>query len=250
MRKISCIVVDDEPLAVEMLSGYVRRTPSLELVGAFTDPVLALSDIDQQKPDIVFMDIQMPDISGLELSEMLPSGVRVIFTTAFRQYAYESYEVEALDYLLKPIRYQKFLEAVAKAERWVQMRDAATEVDALSQERKCAFFKVDGQYVNIDFSDILYISAMKDYVAMKLASNPLPVIVHITMKALEDLLPSSRFMRVHRSYIVALEKISSIDAAGDIVLAGELIPVSESYRKNVDSFLADRLMDSYQMVST
>ena len=116
MRKISCIVVDDEPLAVEMLAGYVCRTPSLELAGSYTDPVQALSEIRASKPDVVFMDIQMPDISGLELSRMLPKETRVIFTTAFRQYALDSYEVEAIDYLLKPIRYQKFLEAVAKAE--------------------------------------------------------------------------------------------------------------------------------------
>lgn len=242
MRKISCIVVDDEPLAVEMLSSYVRRTSSLELVGAFTDSVQALSEIGVLKPDVVFMDIQMPDINGLELAGMIPSDVRVIFTTAFRQYAYESYEVEAIDYLIKPIRYQKFLEAVAKAERWVRMRDAVSEAGTSSDERSSAFFKVDGQYLHIDFSDILYVSAMKDYVSLKLSGNPVPMVIHITMKSLEELLPSSRFMRVHRSYIVALDKISSIDANGDMILSDELIPVSESYRKEVDAFLADHLL--------
>lgn len=243
MRKISCIVVDDEPLAVEMLAGYVCRTPSLELAGSYTDPVQALSEIRASKPDVVFMDIQMPDISGLELSRMLPKETRVIFTTAFRQYALDSYEVEAIDYLLKPIRYQKFLEAVAKAEKWVQMRDSLALRDSgqMYDERGSAFFKVEGQFRNIDYSDILYVSAMKDYVVLKLQSDPAPIVVHITMKSIEELLPSSRFMRVHRSYIVAMDKISSIDGNGDIMLADELIPVSESYRKNVDDFLADRL---------
>ena len=113
--KIRCIVVDDEPLAVEMLAGYVRRTPSLELISTFTDPVLALSEINSTKPELVFMDIQMPDLNGLELSKLLPSETLIIFTTAFKEYAFESYEVGAIDYLLKPIKYQKFLEAVAKA---------------------------------------------------------------------------------------------------------------------------------------
>lgn len=246
MRKISCIVVDDEPLAVEMLAGYVCRTPSLELAGSYTDPVQALSEIKALKPDVVFMDIQMLDLNGLELSRMLPSETRVMFTTAFRQYALESYEVEAIDYLLKPVRYQKFLEAVVKAEKWVQMRDAAAEKGSqqCSDERRSAFFKVDGQFRNIDFSDILYVSAMKDYAVLKLVSDSSPVVVHLTMKSIEDLLPSSHFMRVHRSYIVALDKISSIDTNGDIFLSDDLIPVSESYRKDVEAFLSSRLFVS------
>ena len=125
MCKIRCIVVDDEPLAVEMLAAFIRKTPSLELTATFTDPVLALSAIGEVKPDLVFLDIQMPDLNGLELSRLLPQDTRVIFTTAFRQYAFESYEVEALDYLLKPIRYQKFIESVSKAERWMEIRQAS-----------------------------------------------------------------------------------------------------------------------------
>ena len=189
------------------------------------------------------MDIQMPDLNGLELSRMLPHGTRVVFTTAFREYALDGYEVEAIDYLLKPVRYQKFLEAVGKAEKWVQMRDAAAEKGSqqCSDERRSAFFKVDGQFRNIDFSDILYVSAMKDYAVLKLVSDSSPIVIHLTMKSIEELLPSSHFMRVHRSYIVALDKISSIDANGNIMLSNELIPVSESYRKDVEAFLSSRL---------
>lgn len=244
MSKIRCIVVDDEPLAVEMIAGHVRRTPSLELCGCYTDSVLALSEVGVLKPDIVFLDIQMPDINGLELSRMLPKETRVIFTTAFRQYAYESYEVEAIDYLLKPVRYQKFLEAVLKAERWVQMRDASAVQQNVSEERSSAFLKVEGQFRNVDFSDILYVSAMKDYVIFKLQSVLNPIVVHMTMKNVEEMLPSTRFMRVHRSYIVALDKISSIDGNEGIMIGDELIPVSESYRKNVDAFLSEHLYTS------
>ena len=241
MHKIRCIIVDDEPLAVELLVGYVRRTPSLELVGAYTDTVEALSEINSRKPDIVFLDIQMPDMNGLELSRILPLDTRVVFTTAFKEYAFDSYEVEAIDYLLKPIRYQKFLEAVAKAERWVDMRNSRVNARSMTDDRCSAFFKVDGQFRNIKYGDILYVAAMKDYVVLKLQSDQSPVVVHITMKSIEELLPSSQFMRVHRSYIVAKDRISSIDGSGNIILSEESIPVSDTYRKNVEAFLSDRL---------
>lgn len=241
MHKIRCIIVDDEPLAVELLVGYVRRTPSLELVGAYTDTVEALSEINSRKPDIVFLDIQMPDMNGLELSRILPLDTRVVFTTAFKEYAFDSYEVEAIDYLLKPIRYQKFLEAVAKAERWVDMRNSRVNARSMTDDRCSAFFKVDGQFRNIKYADILYVAAMKDYVVLKLQSDQSPVVVHITMKSIEELLPSSQFMRVHRSYIVAKDRISSIDGSGNIILSEESIPVSDTYRKNVEAFLSDRL---------
>ena len=233
--------MDDEPLAVELLVGYVRRTPSLELVGAYTDTVEALSEINSRKPDIVFLDIQMPDMNGLELSRILPLDTRVVFTTAFKEYAFDSYEVEAIDYLLKPIRYQKFLEAVAKAERWVDMRNSRVNARSMTDDRSSAFFKVDGQFRNIKYADILYVAAMKDYVVLKLQSDQSPVVVHITMKSIEELLPSSQFMRVHRSYIVAKDRISSIDGSGNIILSEESIPVSDTYRKNVEAFLSDRL---------
>ena len=233
--------MDDEPLAVELLVGYVRRTPSLELVGAYTDTVEALSEINSRKPDIVFLDIQMPDMNGLELSRILPLYTRVVFTTAFKEYAFDSYEVEAIDYLLKPIRYQKFLEAVAKAERWVDMRNSRVNARSMTDDRCSAFFKVDGQFRNIKYGDILYVAAMKDYVVLKLQSDQSPVVVHITMKSIEELLPSSQFMRVHRSYIVAKDRISSIDGSGNIILSEESIPVSDTYRKNVEAFLSDRL---------
>ena len=127
MKTLRTIIVDDEPLAVKMLEGYVARTPSLTLAGSFNDPVQALSEIRALAPEIVFLDIQMPDLDGMELSRMLPPDTRVIFTTAFKQYAFESYEVSALDFLLKPIRYQKFLEAVQKAQEWFQLKEAAAQ---------------------------------------------------------------------------------------------------------------------------
>ena len=239
MNRLRCMIIDDEPLAVEMLADYVRRIGSLELAGTYTDPVQALSDIGSQSPDLVFLDIQMPDLNGLELSRMLPERTMVVFTTAFREYAFESYEVEAVDYLLKPVRYQKFVEAVSRAEKRV-----STSMESLRQDRKSAFFKVDGQFRNIMFSDIRYVSAMKDYVMLKLSDGRGPVVTHLTMKAVEDMLPGARFMRVHRSYIVALDKITSIDGNGDIILGDDLVPVSDSYRKAVDDYLSSHMFAS------
>ena len=240
MSKLRCIIVDDEPLAVELLAGYARKTPALELVGTYTDSVAALSEIGSLAPDLVFMDIQMPDLNGLELSKMISGQTMVVFTTAFKEYAFESYEVDAVDYLLKPIRYQKFLEAVTRAGK----RAAARQAEPAQEERESAFFKVDGQFRNINFADIVYVSAMKDYVMLKLQGEKDPAVTHLTMKAVEDLLPRGCFMRVHRSYIVALDKITSIDGDGGIMLGTELIPVSESYRKEVDAFLSSRLFAS------
>lgn len=238
MCKIRCIVVDDEPLAVEMLAGYVLKTPSLELAGTYTDPVKALSAIAQHKPELVFLDIQMPDLNGLELSRLLPPESRVVFTTAFKQYAFESYEVEALDYLLKPVRYQKFLEAVAKAEKSFSIR----QIDEEHKEDKSFFIKSEGEYRKIAFNDILYISGMKDYVVLHLDSGKGSVITHMTMKAMEEMLPSDRFMRVHRSHIVALSKITSVDSYGDLFLGEVAIPVSETYRKEVDKYIQAHLL--------
>lgn len=239
MCKIRCIVVDDEPLAVEMLAAFIRKTPSLELTATFTDPVLALSAIGEEKPDLVFLDIQMPDLNGLELSRLLPQDTRVIFTTAFRQYAFESYEVEALDYLLKPIRYQKFIESVSKAERWMEIRQASVRPE---RNRRFAFIKTDGEYRNIDFDQILYVEGMKDYVLIHLESETEPIVAHMTMKAVEEKLPSDMFMRVHRSYTVALDKITAIDSCGDILIDRISVPVSDSYRKDIERYVKENLL--------
>ena len=241
MCKIRCIVVDDEPLAVEMIAAFIRKTPSLELAGTFTDPVVALSRIGEMNPDLVFLDIQMPDLNGLELSRLLPQDTRVIFTTAFRQYAFESYEVEALDYLLKPIRYNKFLEAVGKAERWMESSSLSV-YSTCSNTEESAFIKTEREYRNIEFDQILYVAGMKDYVLIYLASEPEPIVTHITLKAIEEKLPSDMFMRVHRSYIVALDKITAIDSCGDILIDKISVPVSDSYRKEIEKHVKENLL--------
>lgn len=239
MNPLRCFVVDDEPLAVKMLENFIARTPFLELAASFTDPVLALSEIRTQAPQLVFLDIQMPDLSGMELSRMVPSDTRIIFTTAFKQYAFESYEVSALDFLLKPIRYQKFLEAAEKAREWFAMKEAAA---AKPEEMTAAFFKVDGALRKVELVDILFVEGMKDYVMVYLASQRQPLVTHLTMKAMEEMLPAGRFMRIHRSFIVALDKVDSVSATGDVKVGERLLHVSDAYRVVFDTYLKDHSM--------
>ncbi len=238
VRQLKCVVVDDEPLAVKMLEGFVARTPFLELVASFNDPVLALSEIRAQVPDLVFLDIQMPDLDGMELSRMLPSQTRIIFTTAFKQYAFDSYEVSALDFLLKPIRYQKFLEAAEKAREWFTLKEAAASSTSPSAEKSSIFLKVDGVLQKVELSDIQYVEGMKDYVMFHLSSARQPLVTHLTMKAVEDMLPPERFMRIHRSFIIGLSHISSVTPQADVKVGDTLLHVSEGYRPAFDQYLA------------
>ena len=245
MTSLRCFVVDDEPLAVKMLENFIARTPFLELVASFTDPVLALSEMRPQAPDLVFLDIQMPDLSGMELSRMVPAGTRIIFTTAFKQYAFESYEVSALDFLLKPIRYQKFLEAAEKAREWFALKEAATAAASpaapapASEAKTSTFFKVDGALRKVEFDDILFVEGMKDYVMVFLASQKQPLVTHVTMKGMEEMLPAGQFMRIHRSFIVALDKVASVSGTGDVKVGDRLLHVSDAYREAFDAYLRE-----------
>lgn len=245
MTSLRCFVVDDEPLAVKMLENFIARTPFLELVASFTDPVLAMSEMRTQAPDLVFLDIQMPDLSGMELSRMVPAGTRIIFTTAFKQYAFESYEVSALDFLLKPIRYQKFLEAAEKAREWFTLKEAATAAASpaapapASEAKTSTFFKVDGALRKVEFDDILFVEGMKDYVMVFLASQKQPLVTHVTMKGMEEMLPAGQFMRIHRSFIVALDKVASVSGTGDVKVGDRLLHVSDAYREAFDAYLRE-----------
>ena len=224
---ISCMIVDDEPLAVKLLESFVAKTPELELQGSFTDSVEAINAIKEQQPNLLFLDIQMPDLNGMELAHMISSETRVIFTTAFKEYAFESYEVKALDFLLKPIRYNKFMEAVEKAREWFTVQESAPS-------------KVDGEYQQIAFSQILYVCGMKDYVMFYLEDVRKPLITHLTMKSVEDMLPSQQFMRVNRSYIVALDKIRKVDRNDCIYIGDEIIHVTDAFKDTFNQFLQSK----------
>ena len=232
---LSCIIVDDEPLAVKLLESFVAKTPELQLLASFTDSVEAINAVKEQKPDLLFLDIQMPDLNGMELAHMIPPTTRVIFTTAFKEYAFESYEVSALDFLLKPIRYNKFLAAVEKAKQWYEREPSADDAKSTS-----LFIRVDGELRNVTIDNITYVSGMKDYVMFYLDGESKPLITHLTMKAVEAMLPSDRFLRVHRSYIIAVDKIKKIDRNDCIYIGEEIIHVPEGYQQAFHTFIETR----------
>ena len=239
---LTCIIVDDEPLAVKLLESFVAKTPDLELLGSFTDSVEAINAIKEHQPNLLFLDIQMPDLNGMELAHMLPEGTKVIFTTAFKEYAFESYEVSALDFLLKPIRYNKFITAVDKAKEWFGRTDKPEVVTVVekpmsSGTSETIFLKVDGEFRQLSLSQILYVEGMKDYVMFYIEGQKRPLVTHLTMKSVEDMLPESQFMRVHRSFIVALDKIRSVDRNDCIYIGEEIIRVTEAYHDKFIQYL-------------
>ncbi|MBQ5983241.1 MAG: response regulator transcription factor [Prevotella sp.] len=239
MKPLTCIIVDDEPLAVKLLESYVSKTPDLSLVGSYTDSVEAIAAIKSLSVDLLFLDIQMPDLDGMELARMVPEQTKIVFTTAFKEYAFESYEVSALDFLLKPIRYNKFLVSVEKARKWKNTQSSIDD-DALPNS---LFVKVDGELRQILLNHIVYVCGMKDYVMFYLDDEPKPLIAHLTMKAVEGMLPTTHFMRVHRSYIIALDKIKKVDRNDCIYIGDEIIHVPESYIDYFKTFLEKRTMN-------
>jgi DNA-binding LytR/AlgR family response regulator len=232
---IRCLLVDDEPLALDLLEGYVAKTPSLELAGRCSSAFQAMEIFDKTEVDLIFLDIQMPGLSGLEFSRSLKDGPKVIFTTAFEQYALEGFKVDALDYLLKPISYPEFLNTINKAKRWFEHFEKSN----VTETRNSIFVKADYKLVQIDFNNILYIEGLKDYVKFCLEDNEKPVLSLMSMKSLEENLPDSKFMRVHRSFIVNLDKIKTIER-NRIVFGKEYIPISENYKEKFQKFINER----------
>ena len=237
MRPLTCMIVDDEPLAVRLLESYVEKTPDLQLLASFTDSITAINAVKEQKPDLLFLDIQMPNLDGMELAHSLPAETRVIFTTVFKEYAFESYEVNALDFLLKPIRYNKFLNAVEKAKK---QKLPQKEAILSSTQQNTVFIRVDGEWRNVVIDKIIYVSCIKDYVMFYLDDETRPLITHLTMKAVEQMLPSEKFLRIHRSYIVAIDKIRKIDRNDCVYIGKEIIHVPDGYQQAFQNFIETR----------
>lgn len=232
---LKCIIIDDEPLAAELLASYVAKTPFLELAGKYNNATDALEGIRQHKPDLVFLDIQMPEISGLEFSHMIPDSSRIIFTTAFEQYAIDGYRVNALDYLLKPISYATFLEASNKALQWFSMLQAGGA--KAEDEPRSIFVKSEYKLLQIDLDTIRYIEGLKDYVKIYTDESPHPVLSLMNMKAMEQMLPPSRFIRVHRSFIVSKAKIREVER-NRIIFGDVYIPIGDSYKQAFMDFIS------------
>ena len=233
---MTCVIVDDEPLALDLLESYVRKTPYLELTGKYSSAVQALHALGDAAVDLMFLDIQMPELSGLEFSKLLPPDTRIVFTTAFDQYALDGYKVNAVDYLLKPISYPDFLRAADKARHWFER---ARSTSARDEEIDSIFVKSEYKLVQVDLRRILYVEGLKDYIKIYEEDNPKPILSLMSMKAMEDLLPASQFMRVHRSYIVRKDKIRVIDR-GRIVFGKAYIPISDSYKAAFQAYLDRR----------
>ena len=227
---LTCAIVDDEPLALGLIESYVRKTDFLKLEGCYASAVEAMSHLTQSPVDLLFLDIQIPELSGLEFSQMLPPETRIVFTTAFEQYALDGFRINALDYLLKPISYARFLESARRALQWFEMKAQQPK------ERDTIFVKSDYKLVQIELKHILYIEGLKDYIKIYEEGNAKPILSLMSMKAIEEQLPPSRFMRVHRSYIVQKEKIRIIER-GRIVFGKTYIPISDSYKQAFQEFL-------------
>ena len=240
MKLLTCMIVDDEPLAVRLLESYVEKTPDLQLLASYTDSITAINAIKEQKPDLLFLDIQMPNIDGMELAHSLPTETRVVFTTAFKEYAFESYEVNALDFLLKPIRYNKFLGSIEKARKVFDVQQTAVQP---KQQLNTVFIRVDGEWRNISIDQITYVNGMKDYVLFYLDGEKKPLISHLTMKAVEEMLPSDKFLRIHRSYIVAVDKIQKVDRNDCVYIGEEIIHIPEGYQQIFNQFLGTRSIE-------
>lgn len=228
--QLNCVVIDDEPQAVELLKNYISRTPYLNLVAGYTDSVDAVSKIIENPPNILFLDIQMPDLNGMELSKMVSSQTKIIFTTAFKQYAFESYDVSAADYLLKPISYAKFLKASQKCLEWFEMKESVIAQSSSKNNNNDIFVKSDGMLVRICLSELLYVCGLKDYVKFVLVSPQKSIISLMTMKNVEELLLPYGFVRINRSYIVAIDKIKSVDKNDCVYIGNEIIHVTDVYR--------------------
>ena len=249
---LNCIAVDDEPLALGMVAAFIGQTPFLNLLGKYSSAVEALKAIHAQKVDVVFLDIQMPDLNGIELARVLDNSKsnkpRIIFTTAYNQFALEGYRVDALDYLLKPFNYEEFLHAANKALAYGELLEksnapapvispVAAPVPEERIEDEYLFLKVEYQLVRIALNDILYIEGLKDYVKVWLKSAEKPVLSLTSLKSLEEKLPSKKFMRVHRSFIVSLDKINSI-TRNALQIGKVNITVGDQYKEAFSHFLS------------
>ena len=228
-HKFNCIAIDDEPLALQLVESYIKRTPFLNLIGTYGSAEEAMPTIQNEKIDVAFLDIQMPDFSGLQVSKMLSPETKVVFITAHDRFAIEGYKVNAVGYLLKPISYDEFLDVAMKVQGMIQ-KDSTPVASSPSQpEQRTILGKSDYKMLQIPIKDIIYIEGLKDYVKIYIENEKDPIVSLLCMKSLETKLPENQFCRVHRSYIVQTSKCRVIEK-GRIVIGNNTIPISDSYR--------------------
>ncbi len=232
--KIRTITIDDEPLALKLVSEYVSKTPFLELVGSFENPLDAVEFLSHNETDLILVDIQMPELTGIEFIRTLEPAPKVIFTTAYEKYALEGYKLNAIDYLLKPFSYEEFLVAAQKVRKQSEL-EASAQL-SIEANNQFLFLKSEYKIRRINFNDILYIEGLKDYIKVYTTGEDKPVLSLNSMKSLEQKLPESKFMRVHRSFIVNLDRIDTIERSR-IIFGKTYIPVSDQYKDKFQEYL-------------
>ncbi len=228
---LTCAIIDDEPLAAQLLESYAKEIPSLKLTGIYNSALTAMAGLRCAPVDLLFLDIQMPELSGMEFARLIPKQTRIVFTTAFKQYAVDGYKVSAFDYLMKPISFETFAATVNNALEWFSVQSQ----QMVTNEDRFIFVKSDYRLVRIMLDDILYIEGVKDYVRICLKDGE-RIMSLINMKRLEELLPRPEFLRTHRSYIAHMTNISTVDRQR-IMYGKDAVPISENYKDDVSRFL-------------
>ena len=225
---INCLLIDDEPLALQLLEDYVQKTPYLKLAGKFEEPLQALPLLEMQDIDLLFLDIKMPDISGIEFFKSLRHKPEVIFTTAYSEFAIDGFELKAIDYLLKPISFEKFITACNRVKEYADLKNRN------GRARDYFFINVAHKLHKIFYDDILYLEGLKDYTKLYLASSNTPLLILHNLKYFEDLFADTDFIRIHRSYIVSIRKLNTVSRKS-VTIQNQALPVSDNYREKLFS---------------
>ena len=231
---IRCIAIDDEPLALKQIAGYIEKTPFLQLVGLCDSAISANEMMETSIVDLLFVDINMPDLSGIEFVRALENPPKIVFITAYSDYALDGFRVDAIDYLLKPIGYGDFLRSANKVKSWFDAQPG--ERAEIRSNKEFLFIKSEYKILRIELGDITYIEAMSEYVRIHLVSSR-PVMTQLSMKSIEEQLPADRFMRVHRSFIVNLSKISVIERNRIVFDGSVYVPVSEQFKQRFQEYI-------------
>ncbi|MBP5257225.1 MAG: response regulator transcription factor [Prevotella sp.] len=236
---ITCIAIDDEPLALQQITAYIKRVPFLTLVGECQSSLDAKKILDKETVDAIFVDINMPDLSGLDFVKSLDTPPIVVFTTAYAEYAVEGYKVNATDYLLKPFGFDEFLASAEKVRERFELLNAATVSDP--DDDDALFLKTEHKVVRINISDIKYIEGMSEYLKIHFSSDKKAVVALLSMKRLEERLPKY-FMRIHRSYIINLHEIQEINKSRVILDADTYLPIGDLYRDTLNAYIESKFL--------
>ena len=237
---IKCLAIDDEPLALKQLVSYIMQTPFLELVAACQSAVEAKEILHNEQIDALFVDINMPDLNGMDFVKTLSTPLLVVFTTAYSEYALEGYKVDAIDYLLKPFGLDDFIRAARKVKKQYELMNAVS-VSVVDMD-DAIFFKTEYKIVRVEINRIMYVESMSEYLKIYLVDEPKPLIVLLSMKKLEERLPVSTFMRVHRSYIINLKLIQEVNKNRIILNRDTYIPIGDNYREAFNNYLSTKFL--------